>query len=180
MTRPSTFDRDIADKLIEWVSSGRALSRFCAQDGMPSMLEVSRWRKRHAEFEAEYQEALEAGHDTLAEETLDIADSDPHFTNNGVVDTGSVAWKKLRIETRMRLLSKVSRRYGDKVQLSGGDTPITISDAERAAKIDALMAVALERYDKGRGQSLPTATEAADLNSRHLHDHVRGDWEVDD
>ena len=167
MTSPSSFDRDIADRLIQWISQGKPLSRFCSLDGMPSMVEVMRWRKRHPEFAEEYREALEASHETMAEDALCIADEEPTRTATETIDTGHVAWAKLRIETRMRYLGKVSRRFGEKLQIGGdGGEPIVLSDAERSAKIDALMRQALDRY---QSQQEP-----------HLHDHARGDWDNED
>ena len=80
----------------------------------------------------------------------------------------------------MRLLSKWSRRYGDKVQLGGDDSgrPIVLTDAERAAKIESLMQAALERQQ--RVENPPAITDVvARERSVHLHDHTQGDWHDD-
>ena len=93
---------------------------------MPCRSTVYEWMKENEQFSGRITRAREAGFDAIAEECLQIAD----FTGDDTIQTefGPVPDKewimrsKLRVETRLKLLSKWDpKRYGDKVQteLSG-------------------------------------------------------------
>lgn len=162
MTEP--FDQTVADELLKWIADGGQPSRWSCIDGNPSLLTITRWRRAHPEFDARYREALDVGHDVVAEEILGIADEEPRTLASGQMDSGQIAWAKLRIDTRLKLLSKTSRKYGDRVQLTGdAEHPVVISDAERSAKVAALIKAALDRYNAE--------------HTPHLHDHATGDWD---
>jgi hypothetical protein len=71
-----------------------------------------------------YQRALEMQAHAYAAETIGIADELPGTTEKGGTDTGDIAWKKLRIETRLKLAEKhAPRMYG---KADGGAGGITV------------------------------------------------------
>lgn len=165
--------------LVAHLESGGSLRSWCALPGNPSASTVRSWASASKEIGDALRIAEESRCDAIAEECLAIADEEP-VDSKGQVDSSTVAWARLRVDTRMRLLSKWSRRYGDKVQVGGDDSgrPIVLTDAERAAKIESLMQTALERQQ--RVENPPAITDVvARERSVHLHDHTQGDWHDD-
>lgn len=108
---------------------GETLTSICKDLGV-TRRQVNNWRNEDAEIGKQIQDARDDGFDALAEECLKIADE----TQEGVeiieragkreVHHGDMlGHRKLRIETRLKLLSKWDpKRYGDKVdhEHSGG------------------------------------------------------------
>lgn len=68
--------------------------------------------------------------DRIAEGLIDLADNDPLFLPTGAIDSASVAHRKLQIDTRKWVLSKLSpKKYGEKLDLSSEDGSMTPSIA---------------------------------------------------
>lgn len=122
---------EIKDKLVSWVSEGKTLRDFCRQEGMPSFHTIYQWLGQDADFESLFARARNIGHDSIAEECLQLADKEPLEVfdegGNKRYDPGSIAWRKNQIETRLKLLAKWNPKYGDKTILAGDDTaPIAV------------------------------------------------------
>lgn len=87
----------------------------------------------------------------MAEEALEIADDPVGSTDNGGTDAGAVAKQRLQVDTRKWMLSKLApKKYGERtaMELTGANGgPVQISDAERAAKVAAILASAQARKD---------------------------------
>jgi len=107
------------DRLAEWLASGRTVASFCRASGL-SVRVVNRWLDKSEEL----RDARVVGHDTLASECLDIADSATNET---------VACDKLRIDTRRWLLSRWSpERYGEaKGSGESGATVVVVTGVPR-------------------------------------------------
>lgn len=156
---PEPVPQDKADQIIAWISDGKTLRDYCRQEGAPGFNTVYDWLEKDKEFAVRFARARDTGHDVIAEECLSIADDsseDIEFTQNGPRPNSEfIQRSKLRIETRLKLLSKWNpKKYGDKIstELTGADGgPVQISDTERAAKIKALLAAASHR--KGEDDS---------------------------
>lgn len=106
--RPSDFTPEIANAICEALIEGKSLRAICKTDGMPSASTVCRWLGQNEAFREQYAHARDAQADTLADETLSIADDaglDPQD-------------KRVRIDTRKWLAGKLKpKRYGDAVQM---------------------------------------------------------------
>jgi len=131
--RPSTFSQEVADEICQRLSKGEPLEQICRDDNMPASRTVSDWKKAHAAFSADFVRAREEGFDAIAAECLDIADfglNDTYEDDDGNkrTDTDVIQRSKLRIETRLKLLSKwYPKKYGDKVDVNHGgqgDNPL--------------------------------------------------------
>lgn len=97
-----------ADKICELLAEGVPLKHICKLDGMPHYVTALRWQKAHPEFQEMASLAKQDGTHALADECLEIADSD--------LDPAD---KRIRIDTRIRLIGKWnSRAYGDKVDVT--------------------------------------------------------------
>lgn len=55
---PVFFSNEIAQYIIEQVSSGLSLVAVCKQEGMPHLRTVMSWRAENAEFEESYKQAI--------------------------------------------------------------------------------------------------------------------------
>jgi hypothetical protein len=89
---------------------------------MPHPNSVRAWMKDRPEFSNAITQAREAGFDALAAECLTIADDtsgDVIDSDYGPrVDSGRIQRAKLKIETRLKLLSKwYPQKYGDKIEV---------------------------------------------------------------
>lgn len=124
--RPSKYTPALVAKICARLSEGEALAVICRDKGMPDPATVWRWEQADAEVMQAIARAREAGYDAIALEALDIADDGrrdykPDKDGREIVDHDHIARSRLRVDTRLKLLSKWSPRYGDKMQLAGHD-----------------------------------------------------------
>lgn len=88
---------------------------------MPDLTSCYRWMRLHPEFLQMYVRSKEECADTLADEIMEIADSDPGSNATGI-DRGGVDHLKLRVDARKWIAAKLKpKKYGDahKVEHSG-------------------------------------------------------------
>ena len=123
---------EIKDQLVAWLAEGKTLRDFCRQDEMPSFRAIYKWLQEDKDFDARFAHARVIGHDVIADECASLADTEPlavfDEAGNKRYDPGSIAWRKMQIETRLKLLAKWSpKKYGDKTILAGDDkNPVVI------------------------------------------------------
>lgn len=128
MGRPSKYDPEIARIICEQLSEGIPLRQICREnDGFPAWRTVYDWMGRNEELSASISRARDIGYDAIAEECLAIADNIELGHKQVMTDEGSattvedmLGHRKLRIETRLKLLAKFHpTKYGDKLGLHG-------------------------------------------------------------
>jgi hypothetical protein len=92
---------------------------------MPSYSTVRRWEAENKEFQALSARAKFDGTHYLADEALVIADEPLASVETAAID---VSHRKLKIDTRLRLIGKWNRQdYGDKTLLgSDPDNPLPV------------------------------------------------------
>ena len=114
----------------EWIESGKTLRAYCRQDGKPSYSTVYDWLEEDAEQNTRFARARGIGEDQIAQECLEIADNTQVgeiVTQKGdgsteIKQADMIEHRKLRIETRMKLLAKWNpKKYGDKQLHTGAD-----------------------------------------------------------
>ena len=123
--RPSDFTPEVANEICERLAHGEPLTVICRDDHMPSFQTVYNWEKVRPEFLDASTRAREIGTHFLAYDSLTIADG-----------PGDPADKRIRIDTRIRLIGKWNRRfYGEHqtIEHEGGIT--TLTDEQIEAKI---------------------------------------------
>jgi len=105
--RPSSYAPDVADTICRELMAGKSLREICAMEGMPGASTVFRWLREHPEFQECYARAREIQADILADEIIEIADTEPDPNRARVM-----------IDARKWLASKLRpKKYGDRVEL---------------------------------------------------------------
>lgn len=147
----------VEDEIIERLSEGEPLRQICRDKHMPAFRRVYEWCEKDSIFSARFTRAREIGFDAIAEDCLVIANTPQEgvttVEKDGEIERRKgdmVQHRKLQIHTRLQLLAKWSPKYADKsaVELTGkGGGPIEISDTERQAKLNAILAKAEKRRD---------------------------------
>lgn len=123
LTYASRIRNDLHAGLIcDAVSTGTTLAQICRDLDIPR-IEIYRWIEADAEFATRMEAARAAGYDAIADEALAIADDDTFDTIESrmgpKLNKEWVARSKLRVEARLKLLSKWHpKRYGDKLELN--------------------------------------------------------------
>ncbi len=135
------------------IANGQSLRAICRELGIAEA--TARYAlKRTPEAFAQFARARELGFDALAEECLEISDMkelDP-------------ADRRVRIETRLKLLGKWSQRYGDKVDhtLTGPDGgPVQIAHASVTD-----LARAVREIAAGRAQPIALTPEPKQIERK--------------
>lgn len=117
--RPSKCSQKHADDINNGLSEGKSLSQVC-RDLKLGYSTVFNWMKVHSDtFFVDSPRAYEAGHDRLADECIEIADDgarDTIITDDGreITNNDVIQRSRLRIDTRLRLLGKWSKKYADR------------------------------------------------------------------
>lgn len=122
--RPSKYTPELAAEICERIGKGETLRQICRDEHMPHWTNVYEWLSRDEGLSVRVAHAREIGYDAIAEESLDITDSQPlavfDDAGNKRYDPGSIAWNKNRAEHRLKLLACWNpKKYGTKVALGG-------------------------------------------------------------
>lgn len=123
---PEPVPKDKAEDIIEWISHGKTLRDYCRIEGNPAWRTVYLWLEKDEDFAARFARAREMGHDMIAEECLEIIDTEAEFaesfSQNGSSkhrDSAHVTWLRNRAEQRLKLLAKWNpKKYGDKIDVT--------------------------------------------------------------
>lgn len=103
--RPSMFSPDVANTICMEIMAGKGLREVCAMEGMPGTSTVYSWLREHPEFQDAYARAREIQADVLADEVVEIADTEPDPNRARVM-----------IDARKWLAGKLRpKKYGDRV-----------------------------------------------------------------
>lgn len=102
--RPSDYTDELAERALELIASGATIRKTAREIGVPTMT-LWQWVNDGRGLFVHSARAKESGFDAIADECVDIAD-DPDMPSDQ---------KRIRIDTRIRLLGKWAKRYGDKV-----------------------------------------------------------------
>lgn len=110
--RQSAFTQEEADRICEWIQSGKSLNSYCRKYGRQAAT-IYMWMRESAVFAKNYAQAHEDRADTLVEDMLEIADA-----AEKAADITGVMSAKLRIETRKWIAERMRpTKYGQKAQV---------------------------------------------------------------
>lgn len=74
--RPSGFTQALADRICTRIMEGQSLRTICKAQGMPALSSVFKWLNENPAFSDQYARAREVQADLLADDTVDIADTE--------------------------------------------------------------------------------------------------------
>jgi hypothetical protein len=131
-TKPDSEDRaKVANLVLAGMRSGLSAFKACAGAGVHQST-FNDWLNADAALAVDYARAREDLLEMMASDLLDIADRPVGSTESGATDSGAVADKKVQIDTRKWLLSKLApKKYGDKLELSGDAANPLVQRIER-------------------------------------------------
>lgn len=148
--RPSTYNEEIATKIVNRMIEGENLTQICRDPAMPPRVTVYAWFDKYPEFYARCARAREALADYLVDEIEDLASK---------ATAKNIDQLKLQISTKQWRAMKIAPRiYSDRsrTEVSGADGgPIkvqaevidanTLEPAQREALKQALLAAKGEK-----------------------------------
>ena len=139
MGRKSTFNEKDASEIVSRLSKGEPLAVICRDDWLPCDDTVRNWAEADPAFARDIARAREVGFDQIALDALRIADgkltpeekaeAERAYVETGTVHVSDAQRDRLRVDTRLKLLSKWDpKRYGDKLALGQADDlgPLTV------------------------------------------------------
>lgn len=124
------YDAEAIKPLIcERIATGKSLKDICAEEGMPTRETIYAWLREDSAFSDMYARAREDQADYLADEIVDIADT----------ETDS-AKARNRIDARKWKAAKLQpKRYGDKLDLNHSGGISTMSEDQVNARLAQLL-----------------------------------------
>lgn len=120
--RPTTYTKELADKICEKIAEGKSMRSVCRNnDEMPALSTVFLWFREHPEFSEQYaracEERTEAHHEILldlGDEAIDLAQEVNEKASSAVVQA-----VKLKADNLKWVMSKMKpKKYGDKVDVT--------------------------------------------------------------
>lgn len=131
MGRHTTFNWEMADKILELMADGESVRSIARRDDMPAAATIFKWLRDNDKFAEQYARACEMRADAHFEEMFEIADdatNDWMERNAGddkpgwAINGEHIQRSRLRVDTRKWALSKMNpKKYGDKIAHTGGD-----------------------------------------------------------
>lgn len=152
--RPSTYTREVADKICVRLANGETLAAICRDEGMPGDSTVINWALDDRDgFAERYAHARRIQHARYPDILDDLMREEP---TTGV----EAMWLRTKIDTYKWLIGKVLPKiYGDRVQVDGHVTVThQMSEAERAARLRNLMSIAESRAPEEEDEDPPKLT----------------------
>jgi hypothetical protein len=131
-TKLGSEDRAIISQaVLDGMRSGLSALKACQAAGVHQST-FNDWLNDDAKLAAEYARAREDLIERMAQEVLELSDSDVGSLPDGKKDWAAVQKHKLQVDTRKWLLSKLApKKYGDKIEVSGDPANPLVHRIER-------------------------------------------------
>lgn len=113
-------DKDaICQAVLQGMRDGISAFKACQAAGVPQST-FNRWVDADAKLAEDYAHAREDLIERMANEVLELADSQVPETGDGKRDWQAIQQRKLQVDSRKWLLSKLApKKYGDRLELAG-------------------------------------------------------------
>ena len=138
---------NLEDAVLTSMQAGISLRQSCKLAGVspPTFL---RWCADSPTLSERYAQAREAMLDAILDETLALCDAPVPTDDNGRTDVGLVQQRRLQVDTRKWLLSKLApHKYGERLDVTMTDARISIRGA--LADAQARLATVIDVTPKG-------------------------------
>jgi len=127
--------KETIEEVLFWISSGETLRSYCRQEGKPCYATIYSWMNIEnnddsIEFSKRFAHARERGAEMIAESLKEMMEEPPRMIpgDQPRIDPGWVQLQKAKADVTLKLLSKWSSRYSDKVQADvQGDIKLVIN-----------------------------------------------------
>jgi hypothetical protein len=130
------MDAETITDICNQIAEGKSLRAICRERGLPESSVRYHLNKDEVAF-AQTARARELGCDALADECMEISD-------NPALDPAD---RRVRIETRLKLIGKWSQRYSDKL------TVATTQTVTHRYELDGLSADELDTLERLAGKA---------------------------
>jgi len=127
---------EICDMVLSGMRSGLSAFKACEAAGVhQSTFNV--WLNQDSALAADYARAREDLIERMANEVLELSDSDVGLQPNGKRDWAAVQKHKLQVDTRKWLLSKLApKKYGERLEIAGDkENPLHMKQTFDASKL---------------------------------------------
>ena len=113
-------DKDaICQSVLQGMRDGLSAFKACQAAGVPQST-FNRWVDADAKLAEDYAHAREDLIERMANDVLELADSEVPETGDGKRDWQAIQQRKLQVDSRKWLLSKLApKKYGDRLELAG-------------------------------------------------------------
>ena len=153
-TRRSRWTPALVGDLLVFLEDGGMISEFCREHQL-ARSSLNQWRRSDPDLDSRIARAREAGTEVLEEQFAEVTSKPELVVNLGtakkpkwVAVSDDVPHRKLKAwGLEKRLAWNNVGRYGDKVQVGGAADlpPVVLSESERVARLEALLATANKR-----------------------------------
>lgn len=144
---------ELAQLVLQCMRDGLSTLKACEKVGVhPSSF--NRWVAADAELANEYTRAREDLLERMADEVLELSDKEVPETGDGKRDWQAIQQRKLQVDSRKWLLSKLApKKYGDRLELAGDrENPLQVQalDASKlSTEVLAQIVAAKDATDQG-------------------------------
>tara|TARA_Y100001972_G_scaffold42161_1_gene52022 strand:+ start:133 stop:618 length:486 start_codon:yes stop_codon:yes gene_type:complete len=114
--------KETIEEVLFWISSGQTLRAYCRQKNKPCYATIYSWMNipdcnESEEFSKRFVHARERGAEMIGESILESLNEPPRMIgeDDQRIDPAWVQLKRVKADVTLRLLSKWSSRYSDKV-----------------------------------------------------------------
>ena len=151
-------------QVLEAISNGASLTEAMRQPNMPSLAWAKRQLQHNPDLQRAYQTAIVERAQALADQIVQLSDSQPPPDLEGAALSAWVQQLKLRLWARTWVAAKLApRQWGERLDVSVTETRISITAALKAAE-SRLIDLAPE--PRARDERLPIFSTA---NQEHSH-----------
>lgn len=168
--RQPVYSDAILDEICARLASGEGLRAICSSDPrFPSDTAVKKWVLKYPHtVGAKFNAARDMGFDSIAEQIIEISDESILF--DGVPDNALVQQARLRSDNRKWFLSKLCRRYADKVtqEITGDPNAPLVTRIELVPVAPTPRLTALTKVEQTHARGSVASSIATDIAVRHL------------
>lgn len=155
--KPAKPERDkdaISQAVLQGMRDGLSAFKACQAAGVPQST-FNRWVDADAKLAEDYAHAREDLIERMANELLELADSEVPETGDGKRDWQAIQQRKLQVDSRKWLLSKLApKKYGDRLELAGDkENPLQVQTIDASKLSTDVLAQIIAAKDDATDRS---------------------------